>query len=133
MATLFRVIVPVRDIERAAAFYSAILGDTGQRVSQGRHYFDCDGTILACYDPIADGDDYEATPLTEPLYFAVDDLDEVYERAAHAGAFFPEDNVPDVGLLGAIEQRPWGELSFYTADPFGNPLCFVSRDSVFKG
>ena len=23
--------------------------------------------------------------------------------------------------------------AFYASDPFGNPLCFVSRDSVFRG
>jgi hypothetical protein len=43
------------------------------------------------------------------------------------------DVVPDVGPLGKIAQRPWGERSFYAADPFGNPLCFVARDSVFTG
>jgi hypothetical protein len=26
-----------------------------------------------------------------------------------------------------------GEESFYLIDPFGNPLCFVSAGSVFKG
>jgi extradiol dioxygenase family protein len=46
MPRLFRVIVPVSDIERAAHFYGALLGDVGQRVSPGRHYFDCEGTIL---------------------------------------------------------------------------------------
>jgi hypothetical protein len=35
--------------------------------------------------------------------------------------------------LGEIALRPWGELSFYVWDPFGNPLCFVSRDSAFTG
>jgi len=53
---LFRVILPVSDIERAAAFYKSVLGVAGVRVSSGRHYFDCDGTILACFDPNADGD-----------------------------------------------------------------------------
>ena len=53
---LYRVILPVRDIERAVQFYGKLLGLAGQRVSPGRHYFDCGGTILACYDPVADGD-----------------------------------------------------------------------------
>ena len=35
--------------------------------------------------------------------------------------------------LGEIARRPWGEESFYASDPFGNGLCFVSRDSVFTG
>jgi len=40
---------------------------------------------------------------------------------------------PGVGPLGEIARRPWGEKSFYAADPFGNGLCFVSSDSVFTG
>jgi catechol 2,3-dioxygenase-like lactoylglutathione lyase family enzyme len=57
MAALYRVILPVTDIEAAARFYGALLGEPGQRVSSGRHYFKGDGgAILACYDPLADGD-----------------------------------------------------------------------------
>jgi len=74
MPHLFRVIVPVGDIERAAHFYSALLGVAGQRVSPRRHYFECEGTTLACYDPQADGDGRVAQPLPEPVYIAVDDL-----------------------------------------------------------
>ena len=133
MAHLFRVIVSVADIERAARFYASILGNSGQRVSPGRHYFDCEGTLLACYDPRADGDGYDAKPLTEPLYLAVDDLEATYASATEAGASFPPNVVPDVGPLGRIARRPWGERSFYSADPFGNPLCFVARESVFTG
>jgi hypothetical protein len=53
---LFRVILPVSDIEAAASFYARLLEMPGTRVSSGRHYFDCGGTILACYDALADGD-----------------------------------------------------------------------------
>jgi predicted enzyme related to lactoylglutathione lyase len=75
MAHLFRVILPVGDIEHAAKFYSAVLGSDGRRVSPGRHYCDCEGTIFACYDPEADGDGYAARPNPEPLYLAVTDLE----------------------------------------------------------
>jgi len=54
---LYRVIQPVTDIEAAARFYSAVLETPGERVSPGRHYFACGGTILACYDPVADTDE----------------------------------------------------------------------------
>lgn len=133
MARLFRVIVPVSDIERAARFYAEVLDDQGARISPGRHYFDCDGVILACYDPEADGDDGVAVPLTEPIYLAVPDLDRTFARAAAAGATFSGDEVPDVGPLGAIAVRPWGERSFYATDPFGNPLCFVAAGTEFTG
>lgn len=133
MAQIFRVIVPVTDIDRAATFYADVLDTGGQRVSPGRHYFDCEGVILACFDPVADGDDYDATPMAEPLYIAVDDISETHARASSAGAVFPDEDLPDVGVLGQIAKRPWGELSFYASDPFGNRLCFVSRDTVFTG
>src|ERR1044071_9296561 len=38
---LFRVILPVSDIEAAASFYAHALGIPGDRVSGGRHYFPC--------------------------------------------------------------------------------------------
>jgi catechol 2,3-dioxygenase-like lactoylglutathione lyase family enzyme len=133
MAKLFRVILPVEGIDRAAKFYGDVLGQPGRRVSPGRHYFDCEGTILACFDPAADGDGYAARPLPEPVYLAVDDLEGTLERVTAGGATFATVGVPGVGPLGAIAKRPWGERSFYATDPFGNPLCFVSRETVFTG
>jgi catechol 2,3-dioxygenase-like lactoylglutathione lyase family enzyme len=133
MAHLYRVILPVSDIEQAAAFYAAVLGASGRRVSPGRHYFDCEGTLLACFDPQADGDGHAAKPNSEPLYFAVSDLAATYEACRAAGARFAEGAPPGVGPLGQIAKRPWGEESFYASDPFGNPVCFVSRPTVFTG
>jgi catechol 2,3-dioxygenase-like lactoylglutathione lyase family enzyme len=133
MAHLFRVLLPVTDIEQAQTFYAAVLGAPGRRVSPGRHYFDCEGTILACFDPSADGDGYTATPNPETLYFAVSDLPALFEACSAAGARFEPGSPPAVGPLGEIAKRPWGEESFYVRDPFGNPLCFVRRSSVFTG
>ena len=133
MAHLYRVLVPVSDIEAAARFYGTVLRAEGRRISPGRHYFDCEGTILACFDPQADGDGYDPTPVPEPLYFAVSDLASTYEACQRAGASFSEEVPPDVGHLGRIAKRPWGEESFYASDPFGNPLCFVTRETMFTG
>ncbi len=133
MAHLYRILVPVSDIDAAQRFYATILAAPGKRISPGRHYFDCEGTILACFDPQADGDGYTANPLPEPLYLAVADLQNTYEACRRAGARFAEDNPPGVGPLGEIARRPWGEESFYVSDPFGNGLCFVSRETVFTG
>ena len=123
-ARLFRVIVPVGNIDRAASFYGTILGFSGQRVSSGRHYFDCGGTILACYDPRADGDERDARPSPEHVYLAVSDLEATYLRARSAGGAEIEDS---------IRTRPWGERSFYLRDPFGNPICFVDEATAFTG
>ena len=133
MAHLYRVLLPVNDIDKAESFYSVVLGAPGNRVSPGRHYFDCEGTILACFDPVADGDAYEARPNSEAFYFSVTDLHSTFAACEAAGATFAEGSPPGVGPLGEIAKRPWGEESFYLSDPFGNPLCFVDRASVSKG
>lgn len=133
MATpkLFRVILPVSDTDRAAHFYTAVLGIQGQRVSPGRYYFDCGGTILACFDPRADGDGWEPRPNQDHVYFAVDDIEQRHREAQSLGCLSKEQvhGAP----AGAIVRRPWGERSFYAVDPFGNKLCFVDRATVFAG
>jgi catechol 2,3-dioxygenase-like lactoylglutathione lyase family enzyme len=120
---LFRVILPVPDIEAAASFYARVLGMPGTRVSSGRHYFDCGGTILACYDALADGDPEPAGPNPQYVYFSVDDVGAAHERARQAGC----------RGLTAIEVQPWGERSFYARDPFDNPICFVDSETLFTG
>ena len=123
MVRLFRVILTVSDIEAAARLYGALLGLPGQRVSKGRHYFDCGGVVLACFDPKADGDPFEARPNPDNVYLAVDDLEAAHARATELGAT----------LVDGIRKRPWGERSFYVKDPFGNPLCFVAAGTEFRG
>jgi hypothetical protein len=53
---LYRIILPVKNIKTASNFYSKLLDLKGKKVSPGRVYFACGQTILACYDPVADGD-----------------------------------------------------------------------------
>jgi uncharacterized glyoxalase superfamily protein PhnB len=95
-----------------------------QGFSPGRHYFDCGGTILACYDPRADGDGCDSLPNPNYVYFAVPDLDATFRRAQRAGCMKLDDR---------IETRPWGERMFYAKDPFGNPISFVDEKTVFTG
>jgi predicted enzyme related to lactoylglutathione lyase len=121
MARLFRVILPVNDIDRAKVFYGALLGTEGAKVSPGRHYFGCEGVILACFNPRADGDPWDATPNPDHVYFAVPDLEGALARARAAGAV----------ISRPIETQPWGERSFYCSDPFGNKLCFVADGTLF--
>src|SRR5262249_21070889 len=107
-ASLYRVIMPVTDIDDAAHFYEAVLGEPGQRVSKGRHYFGAGrlGAILACYDPVADGDklgDGWRVHTHQYFYFAVDDLERTRAAAERAGAKDVE----------AIAKMPWGETLFY--------------------
>jgi len=121
---LFRIILPVSDIEAAARFYAAVFEQAGQRVGAGRHYFDCDGVIFACFDPRADGDLFDARPNPDHLYFAVENIEAFFARARQLG--FSE-------IDTQIKTWPWGERSFYAVDPFGNPLCFVDQQTIFSG
>lgn len=129
---IFRVIVPVSDLERAASFYGELLAVEGKRVSPGRHYLDCGGVILALFDPKKDGDDEAAQPLPDHVYFAVADLEAVFARAKELGCLSKEGGDGDLAM-GAIATRPWGERSFYCADPFGTRLCFVDDTTLFTG
>lgn len=125
-ARLFRVILPVRDIERAVQFYSHLFDEEGERVSPGRHYYRCGDVILACYSPSADGDPVASGwhhHENQLLYFAVPDLAVMRERVERAGG----------KLVTPIESMPWGERLFYAVDPEGVPLSFVDEQTLFTG
>jgi len=79
---------------------------------------------MACFDPRADGDSWDAKPNPEYVYFAVDDLEEYFRRVS---------GQPSGKILRAVETQPWGERSFYCQDPFGNKLCFVEENTKFTG
>jgi catechol 2,3-dioxygenase-like lactoylglutathione lyase family enzyme len=129
---LFRVIMPVTNLDDATRFYSALFEQPGFRVSNGRHYFDCGGVILAAYDAVADGDREAVRNNAEHVYFATPDLEGVFARAEQLGGLSKETG--DGGLpMGQIARRPWGERSFYMHDPSGNPICFVDAQSAYKG
>jgi len=124
---VFRVILPVEDIEEATRFYGTLLATDGERVTSGRHYFDCDGVLLACWDPPADGDPAFPGPNPGHVYLSTDEpLETVRQRAIDAGA------VPD-SARGSITRQPWGECSFYARDPWGNPFCIVESGTEYRG
>jgi catechol 2,3-dioxygenase-like lactoylglutathione lyase family enzyme len=121
---IFRVIVPVSDLEKAVRFYSRLFDMPGRGVGGGRHYFDCGPVILALLDNRKPAN-------AEYLYLSVADLEEIHERARDLGCLSTE----SVHGASAAEMivRPWGERSFYVYDPFGNGLCFVDEGTVFTG
>lgn len=123
VARLFRVILPVADISKAASFYTRLLGTPGERVSPNRHYFDCGGTILACVEP-GPQEAGRYTPNPEDIFFSVSDIEAVYSRAKEAGCR---------QIDKKIEMQHWGERAFFAEDPFGNPLGFVDASTLFTG
>jgi catechol-2,3-dioxygenase len=127
---LFRIILQVSDLDRAAEFYSQLLGDEGRRIPRAsRHYIDCGPVILALVDVTAGGE--EAQPLPDYIYFAVKDLESVHQRAKALNCLSDED--VHGASAGEMVVRPWGERSFYVADPWGNGLCFVDDTTLFTG
>ena len=128
---LFRIALQVSNLDQAAAFYAKLLDDPGTRIPRGsRHYFDCGPVILALVD-VAKGAGEKPQPTPDYIYFAVHNLEEVYERAKALNCL-AKDRFHDQNA-GEIVKRPWGELSFYAEDPWGNGLCFVDEKTLFTG
>ena len=127
---LFRIILQVSDLDKASEFYAKLLADEGRRIPRAsRHYFDCGPVILALVDVTAEGK--EAKPLPDYIYFAVADLQSVHERAQALNCLSDAD--VHGASAGEIVKRPWGEVSFYVADPWSNGLCFVDEQTLFTG
>ena len=122
---LYRVILPVGDIDAAAQFYETLLDLAGERVSPGRHYLATGEAILALVDPRADGQDRDARPNQEHVYFSTTDLLAARSRAVALGTSSSAvEPTP-------IRRMPWGETSFYLTDPWQNPLCVVEQGTEF--
>jgi predicted enzyme related to lactoylglutathione lyase len=127
---LFRIILQVDDLDKAAQFYAKLLDDPGRRIPRAsRHYIDCGPVILALVDVTPEGK--QAKPLPDNIYFAVSDLETVYSRASELGCLSSDD--VHGASAGEIVVRPWGERSFYVYDPWGNGLCFVDKETLFTG
>lgn len=127
---MFRIALQIGDLGAAADFYAKLLDDPGIPIPRGsRHYFDCGGMILALVDVAKGGEKPQPTP--DYIYFAVNNLEEIYERAKALNCL-AQDRYHDQEA-GEIVKRPWGELSFYVEDPWGNGLCFVDEKTLFTG
>jgi catechol-2,3-dioxygenase len=122
---LFRLNVEVGDIDRAASFYSELLGLEARPQMGSRVYLNAGAVTLQIVQMP------EPHPVAKALYFAVVDLDALHVRAAALDCLSGEDvhGMP----AGAPVVRPWGERSFYADDPWSNPLCFVEEGTVYAG
>ncbi len=131
--TLYRIILQVDNLDKAEEFYGKLLSDRGRRIPRGsRHYIDCGPVILALVDVNGEGiPGLEPKPLPDYIYFSVNDLETVHQRARELGCLSTEDVHGE--SAGEIVKRPWGERSFYAHDPWGNGLCFVDENTLFTG
>jgi catechol 2,3-dioxygenase-like lactoylglutathione lyase family enzyme len=131
--SVFRILLPARDLDEARRFYERLLGVRCRDVAPGRLYLDAGPVVLGLLD-------YSSIPLAErprpveAVYLACEDLQPVFARAKELdclakGLIHDDPTQP----FGAIVRRPWGERSFYVDDPTGNPLCFVDARTKFTG
>jgi hypothetical protein len=90
---------------------------------QRRHYFDCAGTILACYDALARWRSRAGWPNPQKRLFSVGDLDAAHARAVEAR----------MRELTAIEVRPWASAASTRAIPSRTRICFVDSQTLFTG
>ena len=118
-ASLYKVILPVTDVDQAEAFYSRLLGVSGRRVSADRHEFDCGGMTLSCL--LAEGEGSGSPVAGETVWFAVGDLDAAFQQAAKAGGAMADSQ---------IVTHPWGDRLFVGEDPFKNTVGFVDRTTM---
>jgi catechol 2,3-dioxygenase-like lactoylglutathione lyase family enzyme len=123
------MLVEVADLDRAGAFYSALLGVEGRNVGGGRRYYECGAVILGLVD-VASGP-RAPQPVPEAIYFAVADVEAFHQRALALGCL--ADGLVHDAPAGEVVRQPWGERSFYARDPFGNALCFVDATTLFTG
>ena len=125
---LFRLNVEVGNLDEAASFYSQLFGIEGRKQAGSRCYFTCGPVTLQVVDVSAARPPH---PAAKALYFTVIDLDAIFARAQALGCVSSDDVHGAPG--GAISVRPWGERSFYAADAWGNPLCFVDAGTIYPG
>ena len=123
LLSLYQVVLPVSDIDQAEKFYSHLLGTPGRRVSPGRHHYECGQVILNCYDPSAEGDSSQTSSSPHRLYFVVEDIEAVFERARSGGCASMDEQ---------ILSQPWGDRSFSAEDPFKNSLGFVDETAAIQ-
>lgn len=115
-AQLFRVVVPVVELDHAVRFYQRLLLVDGKRLSPAWHYFQFGSVMLACHDAEAEGEP-PLPPSRQPSYVAVDEpLVQLRLRAQQIGA---------QGIEPEARRLPTGETGFMLSDPCGNQLCLV--------
>jgi catechol 2,3-dioxygenase-like lactoylglutathione lyase family enzyme len=124
----FRLNIEVADLDAATAFYSNLLGVKGRKQPGRRCYFDCGAVTLQVLNVSSNRQPHAAA---KSLYFTVKNLEAAFNRARELKCLSSDDvhNAP----AGEIVVHPWGERSFYAADPWGNSLCFVEEGTVYTG
>ena len=122
---LFRINVEVGDLESASRFYTELLGLEARPQMGARFYLQAGAMTLQVVQV------ERPHPAAKALYFEVSDIHALHARASSLHCLSKEQVHGMPG--GQPIVRPWGELSFYADDPWGNPLCFVEGGTIYQG
>ena len=115
------VSVPVKDLDRASAFYGETLGLDRSRGSGERWVeFETGNVTIALVSPAAMGPDFEPRPNQMPIAFRVDDVEAAKATLEAAGVEFP---------MGLIDSGVCHIAPFH--DPDGNSLQLHRRYAPF--
>lgn len=125
---LFRINVEVGNLGEAVEFYGKLFGHVGRLQAGSRCYFSCGPVTLQIVDVSSVRNPH---PAAKALYFVVNNLDAVFQRAQSLNCLSSEEVHGEPG--GQISVRPWGERSFYAEDQWHNPLCFVEAGTGYPG
>jgi len=116
LSTIGQLLVPVRDVERATAFYRDVLGIRFLFAFPGMAFFDADGVRLYLSQPESPGFDGRAT-----IYFRVADIRAAVAALEARGVTF--DDRPHV-----VHRDGSSELWMcFTRDPDGNNIGLMSE------
>ena len=126
--SLFRINVEVGNLDEAEKFYGQLFGLVGRKQAGSRCYFTCGPVTLQVVDVSSVRTPH---PAAKALYFVVNDLDAIFERAKSLQCLSRDEVHGAPG--GKISVQPWGERSFYAEDRWHNPLCFVEAGTIYPG
>jgi predicted enzyme related to lactoylglutathione lyase len=121
LVKLYKVVIPVSDLEQAKTYYLHLLGVNGRRMSPREYHYDCGNVVLCCRHPGSEGDPTPVSRSFQQVHLAVEDVEAVFEKAKTAGG---------CALDQEIRAEPWGDRSFVAQDPFGNTLVFSDQETM---
>jgi uncharacterized protein len=110
--------IPVTDMERAIAFYSAVFGYKLERTN-------VDGYDMATFPrndngtgasgALAKGDVYVPSTNGAIIYFTVEDIDEVVTRATSRGSkvLYPKKSIGELGFVAEIQDSEGNRIALH--------------------
>lgn len=117
-ASQITVMLPVRDLARARAFYEDALAlPAGKERPDGKVVYHCGGTEIALF-PRPEGTKAEHTALS----FRVDDIRASIDLLEGRGVVFSDYDLPEFKTIGHVCVLGSEKAAWFT-DPEGNILC----------